>query len=101
MDNGSTLRSPALRALFVAEGSGGHLIPALQVARTLAAQGAAVKVWYAERRRTRRLTAALMQEMQETESVPIDVDPIPIHASANPLQRLWQCGLWGRDDLPS
>lgn len=97
MDNGLKSRSPVLRVLLVAEGSGGHLIPALQVAKALAAQGAAVKVWYAARRQTRQLTTALMQEMQETEHVAIDVDPIPMNASANPLQRLWQCGqLWYR-----
>ena len=66
MDNGLKSRSPVLRVLLVAEGSGGHLIPALQVAKALAAQGAAVKLWYAARRQTRQLTTALMQEMQET-----------------------------------
>ena len=41
-----------LKALLIAEGSGGHLIPALQVAEGLAHAGVHVKVWYAQRRQT-------------------------------------------------
>jgi UDP-N-acetylglucosamine--N-acetylmuramyl-(pentapeptide) pyrophosphoryl-undecaprenol N-acetylglucosamine transferase len=78
---------------LVAEGSGGHLVPALQVAQTLAKTGARIKVWYAQRQRTARLANALTQEAMDA---PIDVDPIPIDAS-NPLRRLWHCGqLWHR-----
>jgi len=81
------------KVLLVAEGSGGHLIPALQVAGVLAKAGARTKVWYAERPQTARLAGALAHEA-EGESV--EVQPIPA-ASPHVLGRLWQCGqLWSR-----
>ena len=81
-----------LKVLLVAEGSGGHLIPALQVASALAGTGARIKVWYAQRRQTERLAGALARE---TAGTAVEVAPIPIESSANLLRRLWRCGqLW-------
>ncbi|MBI3011797.1 MAG: undecaprenyldiphospho-muramoylpentapeptide beta-N-acetylglucosaminyltransferase [Candidatus Omnitrophica bacterium] len=83
-----------MNVLLVAEGSGGHLIPALEVARTLARSGARIKVWYAERRQTAPLISALTQEARDGV---VDLNPIPIDASTNLLRRLLQCGqLWRR-----
>lgn len=48
-----------VRALLVSEGSGGHLIPALEVGRRLCESGAAVDVLYIERAQV----AGLLQEM--------------------------------------
>ena len=86
--------SPPLKALLVAEGSGGHLIPALEVANRLAKTGARIRVWYAQRPPIERLTRALAQSAADAS---IDLDPIPMESSSNPLERLWRCGqLWRR-----
>ena len=83
-----------LKVLLVSEGSGGHLIPALEVASLLARTGAHIKVWYVERPQTARFVQALTRHAEEPS---VDVDPIPLRSSANPLERLWQCGqLWHR-----
>ena len=80
-----------MKVLLVAEGSGGHLIPALQVARTLAEYGVQSKVWYAQRSHLAPLAHALAEEMG---GVRVDVNPIPV-VSSQGLGRLWQCGrLW-------
>ena len=87
MRNGSPLK-----VLLVAEGSGGHLIPALEVAATLARSGAHIKIWYARRRQTAPLTDALVQPHPS-----IDVDAIPVDGAQNPVERLWRFGqLWQR-----
>ena len=85
------MESP-LKVLLVAEGSGGHVIPALQVARTLASRGVAIKMWYAERRSTERL----MRTLTEQAGTPsIDVKAIPLDGGATLLGRLRECGrLW-------
>ena len=84
--------SPKLKVILVAEGSGGHLIPALEVAATLAKAGAHIKIWYARRGQTAPLTDALVRPHPS-----IDVDAIPVDASPNLLERLWRCGqLWHR-----
>ena len=89
MENGS-----ALKVLLVAEGSGGHLIPALQVAKVLAKSGARIKVWYAQRQQMASLADALVQE---TGDGLMDVNAIATDASRSLLGRLWQCGqLWHR-----
>jgi len=83
-----------LKVLLVAEGSGGHLIPALQVAETLAQTGAHIKVWYAQRPQTARLARALTDD---TETPRVEVDAIPVAATRNPLRRISQCGrLWSQ-----
>ena len=84
----------SLRVLLVAEGSGGHLIPALQVAHELALSGARVKVWFAERRKTAPLADALIQEFGHAS---IEVAAIPMQPHTNLMSRLWQCGqLWSQ-----
>ncbi len=83
-----------LKVLLVAEGSGGHLIPALEVANTLAKTGARITVWYAQRQPTVALAAALTQGATDAS---VDVHPIPVDASNHLLGRLWHCGqLWHR-----
>lgn len=83
-----------MKVLLVAEGSGGHVIPALEVAQALAARGALTKVWYAERRQTARLLSILTRGAT---SPTVDFDPIPMDGASSPLGRLWHCGqLWTR-----
>jgi len=82
------------KILLVAEGSGGHLIPALQVAHALAEAGAQIKVWYAHRQPTALLSHALTHAIR---GVSIEIDPIPLAGASNPFRRLWHCGqLWHR-----
>lgn len=102
-----------LKVLLIAEGSGGHLIPALEVASVLAQGGARIKLWYAQRSTMAPLADALTHQMigradragsasndERLASAPdaaIDIDPFPVEASTNPLERLWKCGqLWQR-----
>ena len=88
MENGSH----QLKALLVAEGSGGHLVPALEAARTLARQGLAVSVWYARRRRAAPVAEALTQEAREAS---VDVEAILGPSSSGLFGRVWQgVGLW-------
>ncbi len=82
----------ALKVLCVAEGSGGHLVPALEVASRLAASGAFVKLWYAQRSQTQALVEALTRGHH---TAAVDARAMPGHATAHPLLRLWQLGrLW-------
>jgi len=86
--------SSGLKILLVAEGSGGHLIPALQVAHALADAGARIKVWYANRQPTALLSSALAHAIR---GASVEVDPIPLYGASTPLNRLRQCGeLWHR-----
>ena len=81
-----------LNVLLVAEGSGGHVIPALQVARTLATRGARIRMWYAQRRAIQPLMQALVEQ---TGRDGIDISTIPVDANTGLLGRLRQCGrLW-------
>ena len=90
----TTGSSVPFKILLVAEGSGGHLIPALQVAHALANSGAQVKVWYAHRPLTAPLSSALAQAIRGGS---VEVDPIPVKTASNPFGRLWQFGqLWHR-----
>lgn len=102
-----------LKVLLIAEGSGGHLIPALEMASVLAQGGARIKLWYAKRSTMAPLADALTHEMigradharsaSNDGRLPlasdsaIDIDPFSIDSSTNPLERLWKCGqLWRR-----
>ena len=83
-----------MNVLLVAEGSGGHLIPAIEVANTLAQTGARIKVWYVQRRQTEPLSSALARSAP---AMAVDVDPIAVESSQGLVRRLWQCGrLWRR-----
>jgi len=83
-----------VKALLVAEGSGGHLVPALEVAHALAQRGVHVKMWYAQRPQMAQLVLALAQENGMRG---IEVDPIPMDVASNVLTRLWRCArLWSR-----
>ena len=90
MEN-ATPNSPRLKVLFATEGSGGHLIPALEVAQVLAASHHAVQCWYPPRQRS----AALAEELiQRAKAIGVHVDPIQL-PPAGRLRQLWQAGsLW-------
>ena len=86
------------RILFVAEGSGGHLIPALEVSQALAAEGASVMLLYARRPQI----ASLMQELihdvdaDHVHVRPFSLSPCPIPAIRG-LWRLRQAGAVWRE----
>jgi UDP-N-acetylglucosamine--N-acetylmuramyl-(pentapeptide) pyrophosphoryl-undecaprenol N-acetylglucosamine transferase len=75
----------SLKALLVADGSGGHLIPALQTARAIAEAGGRVRVWYALRAQTAPLAQALSAELRHPA---IEIDAVPLQPPTNPLTRL-------------
>lgn len=84
----------SLNALFIADGSGGHLIPALRAAHALAARGSRVTVWYAQRRQLAPLTDTLARQAQDAG---IRIVPLPLPAGLSAFGRLWRCGqLWWR-----
>lgn len=81
--------TPPLRVLMVAEGSGGHLIPALQVAAALSKAGASTTVWYAARPQM----AGLSKTLAEAFTSPlVEIAPIPAPARGNPFLQAWGCG---------
>ena len=83
-----------LKALLVAEGSGGHLLPALQTARARADAGGRVHVWYALRATMAPLTRALAED---TQSSAIALSPLPLQRTGSALAKLWLGGrLWRR-----
>ena len=86
------MENASVHILLVAEGSGGHLIPALEVANRLAQSGAHVQLWYAQRPQTAGLTRLLTQ--QHAASL-VEMRPIECRPNSNLLQRVWQCRqLW-------
>lgn len=93
-DDGSSgaSRGREIRVLLVADGSGGHLLPALQVANALAKRGVRTHVWYAQRRALLPLTGALTHAGVDSS---VDVTSIPVGSAAGVMARLWRCGqLW-------
>jgi UDP-N-acetylglucosamine--N-acetylmuramyl-(pentapeptide) pyrophosphoryl-undecaprenol N-acetylglucosamine transferase len=85
----------SVRALFVAEGSGGHLIPALEAARALAKRSAEVRVWYVQRPHV----APLLGGMRTTPGYDgaITFEPIPLDAESRNWQRIrdtWRLWRW-------
>lgn len=78
--------------LLVADGSGGHLIPALQVANALAKTGARAHLWYAQRRALLPLTEALTHAGLDPA---VEIASMPVGSAAGVMARLWRCGqLW-------
>lgn len=69
----------ALKVLLVAEGSGGHLIPALQVAGQLSKVGVMTKVWYTERRKAARLLKALAEASARAHGSRLNDAAQPLH----------------------
>ena len=80
-----------MRALLIAEGSGGHLIPALQTAQALARAGVRVQLWYASRRQTAPLAEAVAQEASDAS---IELHPLEGHGSTGTLGR---CVAWWQE----
>lgn len=81
-----------LKVLLVAEATGGHLIPALQVAEELAKTGACARVWYAKRKQTAQLADSLALASHANA---VEVDSLPMDGASSVMQRLWQFGrLW-------
>ncbi|MBI4596844.1 MAG: UDP-N-acetylglucosamine--N-acetylmuramyl-(pentapeptide) pyrophosphoryl-undecaprenol N-acetylglucosamine transferase [Candidatus Omnitrophica bacterium] len=79
-----------MKALLVADGSGGHLSPALEVAAYLAREGAVPQVWYAQRPHARAMLAGVCDAWPSS----VEIAPIPV-APSRLIGRLWQCGqLW-------
>ena len=82
------------RFLLVAEGSGGHVIPALQVAQALSARGARITLWYAQRQQMVPLAESLVQEAVDRS---ITVEPIALVAPGTVVGRVRQFSqLWQR-----
>lgn len=95
-DKCQTLLAGHVRALLVAEGSGGHVIPALEVARQLRESGAAVDVLYAQRSQVAGLLHELLRSVQ---AAGVRVHPMAVSASPRgvprTLWRVWQLrGIW-------
>jgi UDP-N-acetylglucosamine--N-acetylmuramyl-(pentapeptide) pyrophosphoryl-undecaprenol N-acetylglucosamine transferase len=82
-----TLRG--LRVLLAAEGSGGHVVPALEVARALIEAEASVAFLYAQRPQTEALFAALMRRIDGE----LTRYPVTATSASTILGRL---GAWGR-----
>lgn len=77
-----------VRALLVAEGSGGHLIPALEAARELCESGASVEVLYAQRAQVAGLVEELLRGAQ---ACGVRIRPVAIHAAPRGVPRaLWR-----------
>ncbi len=89
------IRHPrGLRALLVAEGSGGHMIPALQAAMALGRGGISTTVWYARRPQIASLAEALAVD---SGAHGVTVEPVALPLGAGLAQRAWSCGqLWRR-----
>lgn len=85
MDNGMPWE-----ALLVAEASGGHLIPAMELARALAARGASVRLWHPPRAQVRWLTDRLASAEQT-----VKVEPLPVPPGRGLWARAWSlAALW-------
>ncbi len=74
-----------MKTLLISEGSGGHLVPALELASTLAASGSEVHLWYARRKRIQRLVDPLLKP---AEAHGVRVEPIDITHSGKSLERI-------------
>ncbi len=82
------------KVLLVAEGSGGHLIPALQVATALAQRGVRVRLWYVSRATILPLADALTRTSSRRG---VEIEAIRIPSGSRALSRLRRCGeLWRR-----
>lgn len=83
-----------MRAVLVTEGSGGHLIPALEVARELVRGGVQVQLWYVRRRQTAALADALIHAAN---AAPVDVHVVANRPATHVPARLWSgARLWWR-----
>jgi len=80
-----------VRVLLVAEGSGGHLIPAFEVAQALAEQGVLVRVLYGSRPNT---ASFIHPDGRSFQTHALTLAP-PANRLLRHLWRLWQAGrIW-------
>ena len=93
IERDSTFQQGGIRVLMVAEGSGGHLIPALEVSRTLSASGAHVCLMYAQRAQTTGLFQDLLEDVEEEG---VQLAPVRLSSTRIRMARLtwraWQAG---------
>ncbi len=85
-----------VRVLMVAEGSGGHVIPALEITRVLTDAGASVTLLYPRRPQVASLMAGLTQDLQDPaiHLQPFALSPCPLPIG-RPFWRLGQAGsIW-------
>lgn len=85
-----------VRILMVAEGSGGHVIPALEITRVLLDAGALVTLLYPRRPQVASLLAGLTRDLQDPAMhlQPFSLSPCPLPIG-RPLWRLGQAGsIW-------
>ncbi|MBI2174824.1 MAG: glycosyltransferase [Candidatus Omnitrophica bacterium] len=66
------------KALLVAEGTGGHFIPAIEVSLQLLKQGTAVTLWYAKRPKSQALSEALVEPAKQAG---VNVEAVPVGAA--------------------
>ncbi len=66
--------SRPIRVLIAAEGSGGHVIPAIETAKALAAKGARVRVLCARRPQT----AGLFEQLTRDAGPLVEIDPVDL-----------------------
>jgi UDP-N-acetylglucosamine--N-acetylmuramyl-(pentapeptide) pyrophosphoryl-undecaprenol N-acetylglucosamine transferase len=81
------MSADGLRILLAAEGSGGHVVPALEVAQALLESGARVGMVYAQRPQTEALFEALMAKLDRP-----SLARYPVTAAGRGLRRLRQAG---------
>ncbi|HEX9779800.1 MAG TPA: UDP-N-acetylglucosamine--N-acetylmuramyl-(pentapeptide) pyrophosphoryl-undecaprenol N-acetylglucosamine transferase [bacterium] len=87
-----TARERGSPVLFVTEGSGGHLVPALEAARLVRASGVPVTVWYARRGRSASLTDVLVARASADG---LACEPVAIPSGSGTLRWLAAARLWG------
>ncbi len=79
------MRNAMLRVLLVSEGSGGHLIPAMEVAKTLAKSAHRLRLWHVERP---ALSALVRDSLSQLRVMGVETDAIRIVSSRWPILRL-------------
>ncbi|MBI4354146.1 MAG: UDP-N-acetylglucosamine--N-acetylmuramyl-(pentapeptide) pyrophosphoryl-undecaprenol N-acetylglucosamine transferase [Candidatus Omnitrophica bacterium] len=69
----------------MSEGSGGHLIPAMEVAKTLAGAGHRARLWYVQRP---TLSALLRESLDELRAMGVEIETIQVVSSRWPFLRV-------------
>ncbi len=74
-----------LNIVLVSEGSGGHLIPAMEVAKTLAGSAHRLRLWYVERP---ALSALVRDSLSQLRVMGVEMETIRIVSSRWPILRV-------------